>query len=149
MHNGIVNETRYDDPRKPIKQTSFTVKNLGVNLSKKKFTIVKKSFRSRTKPLSLDSTIPVNELTAGTFYRFRTSELFNIWISPFYTDPSTWLTPKTWRSLLAAKFFTSCTMKIKKYLVTKSQGAKDTVTSCKENKALGHFLHVFSMYNGF
>ena len=22
---------------------------------------------------------------------------------------------------------------------------KDTVTSCRENKALGHFLHVFSM----
>ena len=78
MHNGIVNETRYDDPRKLIKQTSFTVKNLGVNLSKKKFTIVKKSFRSRTKPLSLDSTIPVNELTVETFYHFRTSELFNI-----------------------------------------------------------------------
>ena len=78
MHNGIVNETRYDDPRKPIKQTSFTVINLGGNLSKKKFTIVKKSFRSRTKPLSLDSTIPIDELTTGTFYRFRTSELFNI-----------------------------------------------------------------------
>ena len=24
---------------------------------------------------------------------------------------------------------------------------KDVVTSCKENKVLGHFLHVFSMYN--
>ena len=78
MHNGLVNKTRYDDSGKPMKQTSFTVKNLGVNLSKKKFTIVKKSFRSRTKPLSLDSTIPIDELTTGTFYRFRTSELFNI-----------------------------------------------------------------------
>ena len=38
-------------------------------------------------------------------------------------------------------------MKIKKYLVTKPLGAKDAVTSCWENKALGHFLHVFSMYN--
>ena len=61
-----------------MKQTSFTVKNLGENLLKKQFTIVKRIFRSSTKPLSLDSTIPVDELTAETFYRFRTSELFNI-----------------------------------------------------------------------
>ena len=53
--NGKINKTRYDNPRKPMKQTSFTVK-----------------------PLSLDSTIPVDEHTAKTFYRFRTSELFNI-----------------------------------------------------------------------
>ena len=26
MHNGKVNKTRYDDPGKPMKQTSFTVK---------------------------------------------------------------------------------------------------------------------------
>ena len=78
MHSGKVNKTRYDDLRKPIKQTSFTVKNLGVNLPKKKSTIVKRSFRSSRKPLSLDSTIPVDELTAETFYRFRTSKLFNI-----------------------------------------------------------------------
>ena len=78
MHNGKVNKTRYDDPGKPVKQTSFTVKNLGGNLPKKQSTIVKRSFRSSTKPLSLDSIIPVDELTAETFYRFRTSELFNI-----------------------------------------------------------------------
>ena len=29
MHSKIVNKTRYDEPGKPIKQTSFTVKNLG------------------------------------------------------------------------------------------------------------------------
>ena len=29
MHSGIVNKTRYDDPGKLMKQTSFTVKNLG------------------------------------------------------------------------------------------------------------------------
>ena len=29
--------------------------------------------------MSLDSTIPVDELTAETFYRFKTSKLFNIW----------------------------------------------------------------------
>ena len=61
-----------------MRQISFTVKNLRENLSKKQSTIVKKSVRSSTKPLSLYSTIPVEELTAETFYRFKTSELFNI-----------------------------------------------------------------------
>ena len=78
MHNGIVNKTRYDDSGKSMKQTSFIVKNLGGNLPKKQFTIVKRSLRSSTKPLSLDSRIPVDELTADTFYYFRTSELFSI-----------------------------------------------------------------------
>ena len=75
---GKVNKTRYDNLGKPMKQTSFTIKNLGGNLLKKQSTIVKRSFRSSIKPLSLDFTIPVDELTAKTFYRFRTSELFNI-----------------------------------------------------------------------
>ena len=74
----IVNKTKYDNPGKPMKQTSFTIKNLGGNLLEKQFTIVKRSFRSSTKPLSLDSTIPLNELTVETFYHFRTFELFNI-----------------------------------------------------------------------
>ena len=52
---------------KPMKQTNFIVKNLGGNLPKKKFTIVKRSFRSSTKPLSLDSTIPIKELTTENF----------------------------------------------------------------------------------
>ena len=76
--SGKINKTRYDDPGKPMKQTSFTVKNLGGNLSKKQSTIVKRSFRSSTKLLFLNSTIPVDELIAETFYCFRTSELFNI-----------------------------------------------------------------------
>ena len=83
IHSGIVNKTRYDDSRKPMKQISFTVKNLGGNISEKQSSIIKKSFRSSTKRLSLDSTIPVDELTAKTFYRFRTFELFNIWMPPF------------------------------------------------------------------
>ena len=78
MHNRKINKIRYDDLRKLMKQTSFTVKNLGENLFEKQFTIVKRSFRSSTKLLSLDSTNPVDELTVETFYRFRTSELFNI-----------------------------------------------------------------------
>ena len=76
--NRKTNKTRYDDPGKPIKQSSFTIKNLGGNLPKKQYTIVKRSFRSSTKPLSLDSTILIDELTAKTFHCFRTSELFNI-----------------------------------------------------------------------
>ena len=78
MHSRKVNKTRYDDLGKPMKQTNFTVKNLGGNLPKKQFTIVKRSFRSSTKSLSLDFTIPVDKLTIETFYHFRTSELFNI-----------------------------------------------------------------------
>ena len=73
-----VNKTRYDDSRKSIKQTNFTIKNLGGNLPEKQSTIVKRSFRFSTKHLSLDSTITIDELTAETFYRFGTSELFNI-----------------------------------------------------------------------
>ena len=78
MHNRKLNKTRYDDSGKPMKQTSFTVKNLGGNLPEKQSTIIKRSFRSSTKHLSLDSTIPVDELTVETFYCFKTSELFNI-----------------------------------------------------------------------
>ena len=73
-----VNKTRYDNPGKPMKQTSFIVKNLGRNILEKQSTIVKRNFRSSTKLLSLDSTILVDELIVETFYRFRTSELFNI-----------------------------------------------------------------------
>ena len=76
--SGKINKIRYDDSGKPMKQTSFTVKNLRGNLPEKQFTIVKRNFRSSTKPLSLDSTILVDELTAETFYCFRTFELFNI-----------------------------------------------------------------------
>ena len=71
MHSRKVNKTRYDDPEKPMKQSSFTIKNLRGNLPKKQFTIAKRSFRSSTNPLSLDSTIPVDEHTTETFYRFR------------------------------------------------------------------------------
>ena len=78
MHSGKVIKTIYDNQRKPMKQISFIVKNLGENLPEKQSTIAKRSFRSNTKPLSLDSIIPVNELTVKIFYRFRTLELFNI-----------------------------------------------------------------------
>ena len=35
MHSRMVNKTRYDDPGKLMKQTSFIVKNLEGNLSEK------------------------------------------------------------------------------------------------------------------
>ena len=35
LYTGKINKIRYDDPRKPMKQTNFTVKNLKGNLSKK------------------------------------------------------------------------------------------------------------------
>ena len=61
--SGKINKIRYDDLGKPMKQTSFTVKNLGGNFPEKQFTIAKRSFRTSTKLLFLDSTIPVDELT--------------------------------------------------------------------------------------
>ena len=76
MNSEIIKKTRYDDPGKPMEQTSFIIKNLGVNLPEKQFTIVKRSFKSSTKHLSLDFTIPIDKLIAETFYRFRTSEPF-------------------------------------------------------------------------
>ena len=79
MHIKVVNKIRYDDPGKPMKQTSFTVKKtLGGNIPKKLYTIIKRSFKFSTKLLSINSTILVNELIAETFYYFRTFELFNI-----------------------------------------------------------------------
>ena len=78
MHNEKLNKRRYDNLGKPMKQTSFTVKNLGGNLLEKQFIILKRSFRSSTKLLSLASKILVDELTVETFYYFRTSEIFNI-----------------------------------------------------------------------
>ena len=78
MHNRKVNKTRYDDLGKPMKQTSFIVKNLSGNLPEKQSTIIKRSFRFSTKLLSLNFTILIDELTTETFYRFRTSKLFNI-----------------------------------------------------------------------
>ena len=61
-----------------MKQTSFKVKNLEGNFPEKQSTIIKRSFRFSTKHLSLNSTIPVDELTVEIFYCFRTFKLSNI-----------------------------------------------------------------------
>ena len=79
MHNGIVKKTKHDDLGKLMKQTSFTIKKLRWGTCPKKQSIItKRSLRSSAKLLSLDFTIPVDELTIETFYRSKTSELFNI-----------------------------------------------------------------------
>ena len=44
MHSGIVNKTRYDDSRKPMKQTSFTVKKPGGKPSQKAIHYSKEKF---------------------------------------------------------------------------------------------------------
>ena len=139
-----INKTRYDDSRKPMKQTSFTVKNLGGNLPEKQFTIVKRSFRSNTKLLSLDSTIPVDELTTETFYRFRTSELFNIWMPPFlygsqYVTNQWCTTPSTWhtnlKKIVGCKVLHFINNEGQEVLGYKTLKSKDVVASSKENKA--------------
>ena len=71
-----------------MKQTGFTVKNLGGNLPEKQSTIVKRSFRSNIKPLSLDSTIPIDELTVEIFYRLEPLNSSIYERHPFCTDPS-------------------------------------------------------------
>ena len=145
--SGKTNKTKYDDPGKPMKQTSFIVKNLGENLSEKQFTIVKRSFRSSTKPLSLYSKIPVDELTTKTFYRFRTSELFNIWTSSFLLHESQYVTNSFARipvhdSLtnlrkknVGCKVLHIINNEDQEALGYKTLSRKDTVASFRKNKA--------------
>ena len=128
-----------------MNQISFTVKNLGGNLPKKQFTIVKRSFRSSTKLLSLDSTIPVDELTAETFYRFRISELFNIWTPPFLhgsqymtnqwcTTLNMWLTHQLEEDV-GCKVFHFINNEDQEALGYKTLRRKNAVASFRENKA--------------
>ena len=76
--SGKINKTRYDDLGNLMKQTSFTVKNLGGNLLEKQSTMIRRSFKSSTKLLSLNTTNSVDEITVETFYCFRTSKLYNL-----------------------------------------------------------------------
>ena len=134
-----------------MKQTSFTVKNLWGNFPEKQSTIVKRSFKSNTKPLSLDSTIPVNELTAKTFYRFRTSELFNIWTPLFLmhesqyvtnqrcTAPSTWLTHQL-KEDVDCKVLHFINNEDQEALGYKTLRHKDAIASFRDNKTLSHFF---------
>ena len=142
-----------------MRQFSFIVKNLGENLSKKQSTIVKKSVRSSTKPLSLYSTIPVEELTAETFYRFRTFELFNIWMPPFLhisqygtnqwcTAPSMWQTHQL-KEDVGCKVLHFINNEDQEALGYKTLRCRDAVAPFKENKTLDHFLHVFSYVTAF
>ena len=117
-----------------MKQTIFIVKNLGGNLPKKQSTIVKRSFRSSTKPLSLDSTILVDELTVETFYYFRTSKLFNIWTPPFCTNPSTRLTHQLEEDV-GCKVLHFINNEDQEALGYKTLRRKDAVASFRENNA--------------
>ena len=147
---GKINKIRYDNSGKPLKQTSFTVKNLEGNLPVKQSTIVKRSFISSTKHFSLNSTIPIDELTTKTFYRFRTSKLFNIWAPPFFmhrsqyvtnqwcTAPSTWLTQQLEENV-GCKVLHFINNKDQEALGYKTLRRKNIVTSFKENKALVTF----------
>ena len=135
--SGKINKTRYDDPGKPMKPTSFTVKTLGGNLPEKQSTIENRSFRSSTKLLSLDSIINPRRWTHSR----NLLPLQNLWTLQYMNttlwcmNPSTWLiplhesqyvthSPTWWKRMLASKFFTSSTMNIKKHLVTKPKGTK-------------------------
>ena len=140
-----INKTRYDDPRNPMKQTSFTVKNLRRNLPEKQSTTIKRSFRSSSKRLSLDSIILVDELTAETFYHFRTSKLFNTWMPPFlhgsqYVTNQRCMAPRTW---LTHQLEEDVGWKVLHFINNEDQETlgyktlkhKDAVTSFRENKA--------------
>ena len=135
MHNGKVNKTRYDVPGKSMKQTSFTVKNLGENLPKKQSTIVKRSFNSSTKPLSLDSTIPVDELIAETFYCFKTSELFNIWTPPFNARIPIYDSLINLKKIVGCKVLIFINNEDQEALGYKTLKCKDAVASFRKNKA--------------
>ena len=129
-----------------MKQTNFTVKNPGGNLPKKQSTIVKRSFRSRTKLLSLDSTILVAKLIAETFYHFRTSELFNIWTPPFLLHGSQYVTNSfAWipvcdsltnlrRKHVGCKVLHFINNEDQEALGYKTLKRKDAVVSFRENK---------------
>ena len=45
MHNGKINKTRYDDSRKPMKQTSFKIKKTGGKPSQKVIHYNKEKFQ--------------------------------------------------------------------------------------------------------
>ena len=118
---------------------------MGGNLLEKQSTIIKRSFKFNTKPLSLDSTIPVDELTAKTFYRFRTSKLFNIWMPPFLhesqyitnqrcTAPSTRLTHQLEEDI-GCKVLHFINNENQETLDYKTLRRKDAVASFRENKA--------------
>ena len=75
---------------------------MGGNFPKKQSTIIKISFRSNTKNLSLNSTIPVDKFTVEIFYRFRIFELSIIWT----LHPQSQLEPPTNFKNLLKVFFT-------------------------------------------
>ena len=144
-----------------MKQTSFTIKKLGGggNLLEKQSTIIKRSFRTSTKSLSIDSTILVDELTVEIFYRFRISELFNIWTPPFLhgsqcvtnqccVAPNTWLTHQLEEDV-GCKVLHSINNEDQEALGYKTLRRKDTVERIRHRSPFGCVLLVFSYVTAF
>ena len=153
----IVNKTRYNDSEKPMKKINFIVKNLGENLPKKQSIVVKRNFKSNTKPLSLYSTIPVDELTTEIFYRFRTFELFNMRTPLFLhesqymtnqrcTAPSTWLTHQLEEDV-GCKVLHFINNEDQEALGYKTLRRKDAVASFRENKTSVTFAYVLLVFS--
>ena len=102
MHNRKVNKIRYGDPRKPMKQTYFTVKDLGGNLPEKQFIIVKRSFRSSTKPFVpklysprrwtySKNLLPLQNLWTLQYMNATFLHEFQYMTNQWCAAPSTWL----------------------------------------------------------
>ena len=99
-------------PKNPLinNQTVISIRNLTTTLTYPKIPTYCWTFAS----------IPNWTWTCSSLLSFN-AKISNLWLT-LCMDSSTWLTPATWMMLLAAKFFTSSTIKIRKYLVTKPYG---------------------------
>ena len=154
--SGKINKTRYDDPRKPMKPISFTVKNLGGNLPEKQSTIVKRSFRSSTKP------VPRLYNPRRWTYSRNLLLLQSLWTLQYMnatlwcTNPSTWLTncadPSMWlnhqlEKIVGCKVLHFINNEDQEALGYKTLRRKDAVTSFKENKASVTFCICSLLYS--
>ena len=140
--SGKINKTRYDNLGKPMKQTSFTIKNLRGNLPKKQSTIVKRSFRYSTKSLSLDSTRWTHSRNFLPLLNFWTLQYMNATL--WCINPNTWLTNCADPSMrLNHKLEEDVGCRVLHFINNEDQEAlgyktvrcKDVVASFRENKA--------------
>ena len=154
--SGNINKTIYDDLGKPMKQTNFTVKNLGGNLPEKQSTIVKRSFRSSTKHVPR-----LYNLRRWTYSR-NLLLLQNLWTLQYMnatlwcTNLSTWLTncadPSTrlnhqLEEDVGCKVLHFINNKYQEALGYKTLRPKDAVASFKENKASVTFCICSPLYS--
>ena len=134
-------------------QTRFTVKNLRGNLPEKQSTIIKRSFRSSTKLLSLDSIIPHR----WTYSR-NLLPLQNLWTHQYMNatllhesqyvtnqlcmDPSTWLTPATWRYCWLQNSSLHQQWRLRSTWLQNPKAQRCSKFFI-ENNELSHFLHMW------